>query len=88
MRTIKEIQAARQAKEIFNNTLKQMCIKLIEETNEVVSAVMSGSPIMAEILEELGDLKYVFSQLTDYFKTNDHDLLKNTIIKNEKKRVK
>ena len=87
MNTIKETQAANQAKEIFQNDLFQMLSKFKEESAELDFAIVNES--RERQIDEAADVVYVFNQLVvNYFHMSYDDLLKIGIIKNEKKRVK
>ena len=87
MNTIKETQAANQAKEIFQNDLFQMLAKFKEESAELDFAIVNES--RERQIDEAADVAYVFNQLVfNYFHMSYDDLLKIAIIKNEKKRVK
>jgi phosphoribosyl-ATP pyrophosphohydrolase len=85
MNTIKETQAANQAKEIFQNDLFQMLSKFKEESAELDFAIVNES--RDRQIDEAADVAYVFNQLVvNYFHMSYDDLLKIAIIKNEKKR--
>jgi phosphoribosyl-ATP pyrophosphohydrolase len=87
MNTIKETQAANQAKEIFQNDLFQMLAKFKEESAELDFAIVNES--RERQIDEAADVAYVFNQLVfNYFHMSYDDLLKIAIVKNEKKRVK
>ena len=87
MNTIKETQAANQAKEIFQNDLFQMLSKFKEESAELDFAIVNEN--RERQIDEASDVAYVFNQLVfNYFHMSYDDLLKIAIIKNEKKRVK
>ena len=87
MNTIKETQAANQAKKIFQNDLFQMLAKFKEESAELDFAIVNES--RERQMEEAADVAYVFNQIVvNYMHMSYDDLLKIAIVKNEKKRVK
>lgn len=86
MKHVTEQTAYNQAKEIFNNTDKQIIEHFDEEFREFIFELKQ--PILhAATIDEAGDLAYMFNQVliqicgTDYL-----TVLKQAIIKNEKKR--
>ena len=84
--TMVEFSARRQAKEIFNNTLEEIDEHTTEELKELVYAINSKDN--EAIIDEAGDVLYMLNQKFETIGTDILSVLKKTIAKNEKKRVK
>lgn len=85
MRTIKEAQAANQAREIFNNSKDDIIEHFVEECDELKHELYMNNPIERKI-DEAADVAYMFNQICNLLNTDYNSLLKYAIEKNEKKR--
>ena len=86
MKQLIENRASKQAKEIFNNSYLEIVDHFDEETNELLIELGRNEIKKERVIDELSDVCYMINQIADFFNTDYKSLLKNAMIKNEKKR--
>lgn len=86
MKQLIEHKAAKQAKEIFNNSYLEIVEHFDEETNELLTELGRNEIKKDRVVDELSDVCYMINQIAALFNTDYKTLLENAMRKNEPKR--